>query len=75
MFFEVFDTTEEVDEFIENFVDELSSMNPKAIRGLKKVFWEGTAHWDGLLEKRAEQSGNLVLSKYAKEAISGFLKK
>lgn len=75
LFFEVFESTEEVDEFIGKFIDELSSMNPKAIRGLKKVFWEGTAHWDGLLEKRAEQSGNLVLSKYAKEAIGSFLKK
>jgi hypothetical protein len=31
-------------------------------------------HWDDLLEERAEMSGSLVLSDYAKNSIRGFLK-
>ena len=50
-------------------------MNPEALAGLKKVFWEGTDNWNNLLETRAEMSGRLVLSKFSKETIAGFLKK
>ena len=74
MYFRVFDSTEDMDNYIENFSKELMSMNPLAIAGLKRVFWEGTEHWDSLLEERAEMSGQLVLSDYSKNAISKFLK-
>jgi len=39
---------------------------------MKKVFWEGTEHWDELLIKRAEISGKLVLSDFTKEALNKF---
>jgi methylglutaconyl-CoA hydratase len=42
---------------------------------LKKVFWEGTEHWDELLCARAEISGELVLSQFTKEAIASFKQK
>jgi methylglutaconyl-CoA hydratase len=42
------------------------------MRGLKKVFWEGTEHWDQLLAERAAISGELILSKEAKDAIGAF---
>ncbi len=74
MYFRVFDSTEEMDAYIDHFSKELISMNPLALKGLKKVFWEGTDHWDQLLEERAEMSGQLVLSSYSKQAISAFLK-
>jgi methylglutaconyl-CoA hydratase len=45
------------------------------MQGLKKVFWEGTEHWDELLAKRAAISGALILSKEAKDAINAFKKK
>jgi len=38
---------------------------------MKRAFWQGTEHWDTLLEERAEMSGRLVLSEFARKAISG----
>jgi len=74
LFTEVFDSIEQLDEYIIHFTKELSTKNPEALRLLKQVFWKGTEHWDDLLEERAEMSGKLVLSDYAKQAIRGFLK-
>ena len=42
---------------------------------LKKVFWEGTEHWDNLLIERAAMSGKLVLSDFTRQAINKFKKK
>jgi methylglutaconyl-CoA hydratase len=42
---------------------------------LKKVFWQGTEHWDELLAERAKVSGELVLSRFTREAIEKFKKK
>lgn len=75
LYHRVFESTEAMDEYINDFTEELLSMNPEALEGLKKVFWEGTDHWDELLESRAEQSGKLVLSDFSKNAIGKFLKK
>lgn len=74
LFQEVFDSTEQLDAYITHFTDTLKGMNPEALAGLKKVFWEGTENWDGLLEERAEKSGELVLSDFSKKTIQGFLK-
>jgi len=41
---------------------------------LKKVFWQGTSHWDTLLNERAEISGRLVLSDFTRNAIQAFKK-
>jgi methylglutaconyl-CoA hydratase len=75
LFNEVFDTVEQLDEYIQHFMDITVKMNPEALSGLKKVFWEGTEHWDDLLDTRAQMSGELVLSKHSKETIGSFLKK
>ena len=37
---------------------------------MKKIFWEGTDHWDELLMQRAEISGKLALSDFTKKALS-----
>ena len=73
LFTEVFQSTEQLDEYIKHFSDKLVTMNPEAMGLLKRVFWEGTDHWDALLEKRAEMSGRLVLSDFSKNAIGAFL--
>ena len=75
LYADVFDSTEEMDAAIEVLAQRLANSNPDALAGLKQIFWEGTEHWDKLLEKRAAMSGRLVLSKYAKEAIANFKKK
>jgi methylglutaconyl-CoA hydratase len=42
------------------------------MKALKSALWEGTEHWDELLAKRAETSGELVLSDFTAQAISKF---
>jgi methylglutaconyl-CoA hydratase len=39
---------------------------------MKRVFWEGTEHWEALLSSRARVSGRLVLSDFTREAIAKF---
>ena len=73
LYTDVFDSVEQLDEYIVHFSEKLVSMNPEAMRLLKEVFWEGTGHWDKLLEERAEMSGRLVLSDFSKNAIGKFL--
>ena len=75
LFNEVFDTVEQLDAYLKHFLDITVKMNPVALAGLKNIFWEGTDHWDDLLEKRAQMSGEMVLSDHSKETIKGFLKK
>jgi methylglutaconyl-CoA hydratase len=53
----------------------LSNSNPEAMKDLKKIFWQGTSHWDDLLEERAGISGRLVLSEFTRNAISAFKSK
>lgn len=71
LFAEVRDTVEEMDEFIAELANRLASSNPDAMARIKQVFWAGTEHWDQLLDERAEMSGTLVLSDFARRAISG----
>ena len=61
-----------MDEAINALANKLVDSNPEAMRLLKKVFWEGTEHWDELLAERAAMSGKLVLSDFTKNAINKF---
>jgi len=72
LYAEVFDSAKEMDEAIDKLADTLSNSNPEAMQMLKKVFWEGTDHWDELLQKRASISGKLVLSDFTHNAIHKF---
>ena len=71
----IFPTIEELDENVNNFSVKLSERSLEALTSLKKVFWEGTDHWDKLLEERAENSGRLVLSEYTRKFIEDFKSK
>lgn len=62
-------TTEELDLEIESFSKIIASYNPEALLEMKKIFWEGTAHWDKLLKERAMISGKLVLSDFTRNAL------
>lgn len=68
----VYDTAEAMDEAIDALANRLCQSNPEAMRQLKKIFWQGTEHWDQLLAERAEISGQLVLSDFTKQAIAKF---
>ena len=73
IFHECFSSKEFLDDYLGRLLEKLSSYNPAALKKLKRVFWEGTEHWDELLEARAEISGDLVLTKASKDAINAFL--
>jgi len=64
-----------MDEAIDLLANKLALSNPEAMRMLKKVFWEGTEHWDTLLTERAAMSGKLVLSDFTRNAINAFKQK
>jgi len=72
---DVFNSIEQLDENLQNFINQLSERSLEALTSLKKVFWEGTDHWDELLEKRAQESGKLALSEHTKKFIEDFKSK
>lgn len=69
LFNKVFSTIEEMDEFLENFLKEISSRSGKTQRELKKIFWEGTDDWDELLLQKARITAKLLLSSDAQQII------
>ena len=72
LYTEIFKSAEEIDIEIHKLASILSQSNPEAMKGLKKIMWAGTDHWDTLLMQRAENSGKLVLSDFTKNAIEKF---
>jgi len=75
LYAEVYDNAVNMDAAINELAHKLANSNPEAMTLLKKVFWEGTEHWDELLMERAAMSGKLVLSDFTKNAIEKFKKK
>jgi len=72
LFAQVYESTEEMDEAIQSFAENLCTYNPDAMKEMKKVFWRGTEDWDDLLAERAAISGRLVLSDFTKETLKKF---
>lgn len=71
----VFKTLAELDKEILVLAEQLNSYAPEAVQKLKRVLWEGTDHWDTLMEQRAHICGNLVLSRTTKTALLKFKQK
>ena len=71
----MFESTEAMDDAVQQHAQALASYNPEALSLLKKIFWEGAGHWDKLLPERAELSGKLVLSDFTRNAIDQFKQK
>lgn len=72
LYMEIFDSTSELDEAVEHLANDLSKSSPDAMEKLKRTLWEGTEHWDRLLEEQARITGKLVLSKFTREFITDF---
>jgi methylglutaconyl-CoA hydratase len=68
----VFDDEATMDAALDTLALTLAASNPDAMAALKRVFWEGTSHWESLLAERARMSGALVLSDYTRTAIAKF---
>lgn len=72
LFNEVFETPEQMDDYLARFTKILVKSSPEAMRELKRIFWQGTENWDTLLDERAAISGRLVLSDFTRNAIEAF---
>jgi len=75
LFAEVHDTVEGLDESVRRLATALAHANPGTMKEMKKMFWEGTDHWDALLQERAAISGRLILSPFSRKAIEDILAK
>ncbi|MBD0723886.1 enoyl-CoA hydratase [Flavobacterium sp. L1I52] len=74
LYAEVFENSELLDAAIADFSAKLTSYSLASLSAMKKVFWEGTGHWNALLLERAAISGQLVLSDFTKKALEQFKK-
>lgn len=72
LYAQVHDSIDEMDEAIQTLAEKLALSNPESMRLMKKAFWQGTEHWDELLDERAAMSGQLVLSDFTRKAINKF---
>ncbi len=72
LFAQVYESTEELDDEVQKFAENLCNYNPEAMKEMKKIMWQGTEHWDTLLAERAVISGRLVLSDFTKETLKRF---
>jgi methylglutaconyl-CoA hydratase len=72
---EVFKTQEQADEYLNHYLSQMATMSTNAKLAVKRMLWENTGHWDVLLERRAEQSAQLLLSPECKKEINRFLEK
>jgi methylglutaconyl-CoA hydratase len=50
--------------------EKLTAASAEATHQLKAVLWQGTEQWDKLLYERAAISGSLILTDFAKKAIT-----
>ncbi|MEO7394098.1 MAG: enoyl-CoA hydratase/isomerase family protein [Chitinophagaceae bacterium] len=72
LYAELHPATEQMDESIRRLSNELVHSSPEAMSEMKKIFWQGTEHWNPLLMERAAISGRLVLSDFTSSAIEKF---
>jgi methylglutaconyl-CoA hydratase len=72
LYSELHGSTGDMDNAVDSLADRLAHSSPDAMWELKRIFWQGTEHWDSLLSERAAISGRLVLSDFTRNAISAF---
>lgn len=72
LYAELHGNIEDMDDSVKALAERLSHSSPQAMASLKKIFWQGTEHWDTLLADRAAISGRLVLSEFTHNAINKF---
>ena len=75
LFGKLYDDVESLDKAVDELAAKLAGYNPEAMAELKKACWKGTEHWDELLSERAEMSGKLILSEFARTFIQKFKNK
>jgi methylglutaconyl-CoA hydratase len=61
LFAGLYPDAQELDLAVDKLAQTLLQSNPDAMKEMKKMFWQGTEHWEQLLPERAAISGKLVL--------------
>ena len=69
LFAKVYENKTDLDTEVQLLASKLANYSSVALNEMKRVFWEGTDHWDKLLDERAAISGKLVLSEATKKAL------
>lgn len=69
LFHEVFETTTQLDAYLDHFCQNIITSSPEALLAIKRMIWHDTDHWDHLLDERAGISGGLVINEAAQQAI------
>jgi methylglutaconyl-CoA hydratase len=72
LYSQVHESPADLDAAFEAVVAKLAASNREATTRIKQALWEGTEHWDALLDERAAMSGRLVLSEQTRRAIASF---
>lgn len=72
LYSQLFDTVDALDAALDTLAATLAASNPEAMARMKAVFWQGTEHWERMLEERAAMSGALVLSEFTRNALASF---
>ncbi len=72
LYTQVYESTEELDNEVKIFAENLCTYNQEAMQKMKQMFWKGTDDWDELLAERAKISGQLVLSDFTKKTLKRF---
>ncbi len=66
---------EELDKEVNSLAKKLTQYNPDAIAKIKRSFWSGTKHWEGLMEQNAKLSAELVLTGNTRKMLLKFREK
>ncbi|MBX2814664.1 MAG: enoyl-CoA hydratase/isomerase family protein [Saprospiraceae bacterium] len=66
---EVFDTAEQMDDYLDRFLEELQKSSSEALRGLKEILWKETEDWEKLMTDRAAISAKLLLKEETQARI------
>lgn len=75
LFSDIFNNINDLDRAVNNLALKLAESGQEAAYEMKKMFWQGTEHWNELLYERAEISGKLVLSDFTTNYIKQFKEK
>lgn len=70
LYAEVCPSIAELDTRLGTFTKKLSAFNPEAMAKLKAILWEGTEHWDQLVNARVSITAQLALTPFVKNAVA-----
>jgi len=69
LFTKTYPSIKELDNALLEKAEKYSNYSLKSLENIKKILWKNTSHWNGLLKKRAQISGKMLLNKETKELI------